>query len=96
MRGAARRRKAPTTNWNDFRGAATEAEPVIACLSLVRGHITYLFLIPLAASWQASLLRAALHACGARSFFSSLQSCKSNAFPLFCFHGRWQGTALKM
>ena len=59
MRGAARRREAPTTNWNEFRGEATEVEAVIACLSLVGGHITSLFLIPLAASWRASLLRAA-------------------------------------
>ena len=29
MRGAARRREAPTTNWNDFRADDTEAEPVI-------------------------------------------------------------------
>ena len=33
-------RSATTTNWNDFRGAATEAEAVIVCLSVVGGHMT--------------------------------------------------------
>ena len=41
MRGAARWREAPNTNWNDFREAATEAEAVIVGLSLVGGHMNY-------------------------------------------------------
>ena len=55
LRGAARWREAPTTNWNDVRAGAAKANPVIADSVLMVGGKNALFL-----SFIAATLRFAI------------------------------------